>query len=77
MKQTLIDHIKTIGYMGLVILFGAIVICLIVTFKEYLTGIVGAIMIVAGLAFFYSEILKEIRAKNKRKEIANAREDQE
>lgn len=77
MKQNTIDHIKTIGYIGLVIIYGAIVIGLVVTFKEYITGIVGVAMTVAGLAFLYSEIFKEVRAKNKREEFANASKDQE
>lgn len=77
MKQTLIDHAKTIGYIGLVILYGVIVIGLIVIFKEYITGIVGVAMILAGSVFLYTEILKEVRGKRKRKEIANVRKNEE
>lgn len=77
MKQTLIDHAKTIGI--IVALIAGIILAgfLIATYGEYIVGVVMIALVVYVIYSIYNGVLKDVKATRKRKEIANARKNEE
>lgn len=77
MKQTMIDHVKTIGYIVGVIAALAVVVYLMVMFEKYIIIGVGVAITAFGIHSVYSAVYKEVKASRKRKENTNVRKNEE
>lgn len=77
MKQTLIDHAKTIGIILGVIAAIATFGFLIAYYGEYMAGIVMIALVIYVVFAVYNGVLKDVKLSRKRKEIANARKTEE
>lgn len=77
MKQTMIDHAKTIAIIAGIILGIVIFALLIANFGEYIVALVMIGLVVYVIYAVYNGVLKDVKATRKRKEIANARKAEE
>lgn len=77
MKENLIDHAKTIGIIIAIVAGITLLGFLITTYAEYLVAFVVLAVVVYLIYSIYTGILKDVKTTRKRKEIANARKNQE